>query len=65
MTKSAFRQVDVTRAIKGAKAAGLTVARCEIMPDGRIVVCEAQQEAQEDAFGAWKAKRESRAKGHP
>ncbi|MBN9018463.1 MAG: hypothetical protein J0H11_13675 [Rhizobiales bacterium] len=33
-----FRQIDVTRAVKGAIGAGMTVARIEIDPDGRIVI---------------------------
>jgi len=35
---ASFRQSDVTRAIKGAIAAGFDVKRCEIDRDGRIVV---------------------------
>lgn len=39
MSRSApFRQVDVTRALKGAAAAGVKVSRIEIDPTGRIVV---------------------------
>jgi hypothetical protein len=33
-----FRRRDVTAAIKAVEAAGYTVARIEISPDGRIVV---------------------------
>ncbi len=33
-----FKQVDVTRALKGAVAAGVEVGRVEIEPDGKIVV---------------------------
>lgn len=33
-----FTVVDVSRAMKGVEGAGATVARCEITPDGRIVV---------------------------
>jgi hypothetical protein len=33
-----FKQSDVTKAIKGAHLAGLSVARVEIGVDGRIVV---------------------------
>lgn len=33
-----FRQVDVTRAAKGAVAAGLNVAKIEVEPGGKIVI---------------------------
>lgn len=33
-----FKQVDVTRAVKGAVAAGVEVGRVEIEPSGKIVV---------------------------
>lgn len=33
-----FKQADVSKAIKAAVKAGLTVGRVEISPDGRIVV---------------------------
>ncbi len=36
--RSRFRESDVKRAIKAAKAAGVEVGRIEIAPDGRIVV---------------------------
>lgn len=35
---SPFRQSDVTRALRGAKAAGVEVGRVEIEPGGKIVV---------------------------
>ena len=40
MSKAAakFRKVDVTRAIAGAQAAGISVQRIEITPDGAIVL---------------------------
>jgi ribosomal protein L25 (general stress protein Ctc) len=38
MRRSAFRQSDLTKALKAAKAAGSEVARVEIAPDGRMVV---------------------------
>jgi hypothetical protein len=63
MTRAAFRQSDVTRAIKAAKAAGMAVTRCEITAEGRIVLCEEPEVKQDDAFGAWKAKREGRIEG--
>jgi len=34
---SRFRQQDVTRAIRAAKAAGLEIQRFEIAPDGKIM----------------------------
>ena len=34
----AFTKADLSRAVKGVKAAGVDVARVEIGPDGRIVV---------------------------
>jgi len=33
-----FQQIDVTRAVKGAVAAGLSVGRVEMDRDGRITV---------------------------
>jgi hypothetical protein len=33
-----FKQSDLTRAIKAAKAAGIEVTRIEIDPEGKIVV---------------------------
>ena len=38
MTRAKFRQVDVTRALRAAKAAGLDVSRFEISTDGKIIV---------------------------
>ena len=55
-----FRQTDLTRAIKGARAAGMVITQAEIMPDGRIILTEAQQQ-QDDPYGTWKSRRESRA----
>jgi hypothetical protein len=37
-----FRQSDLTRAIKGARAAGIDVARIEIGNDGKIVILPTQ-----------------------
>lgn len=39
MAKVPFKQIDVRRAVKGAKAAGLAVAQVEIDPcTGRILI---------------------------
>jgi hypothetical protein len=35
---STFRQTDLTRAIKGARNAGVEVARAEIAKDGKITI---------------------------
>ena len=53
---TAFRQVDLTRAVKGAKAAGLDVTRVEIGPDGRIVLSAGKPEAptSDSPLEAWR-----------
>jgi hypothetical protein len=38
-----FRQIDVTRALKGARKAGVDVARVEIDRDGKITVVAGKQ----------------------
>jgi hypothetical protein len=38
---STFRQRDVTRAIRGAIAAGVDIARIEVAKDGTIVIVTA------------------------
>jgi hypothetical protein len=40
-----FRQLDVTRAIKATKAAGVDIARIEIARDGKIVIITAPEAA--------------------
>ena len=37
-SSTSFRQTDLTRAIKGARNAGVNVARAEIGKDGKIVI---------------------------
>ncbi len=37
-----FRQTDVTRALRGARAAGMEIQRFEINGDGKIVVVAAK-----------------------
>jgi hypothetical protein len=36
--RAAFRQSDVSKAVRGAQAAGVEIARVEIGPDGRIIL---------------------------
>jgi len=60
---AAFRQADVTRAIKAAKNADLTVSGLEFAPDGsfRLVIAEAGGEgvemAADEAFADWQRKK--------
>lgn len=58
--RAGFRQSDVTRAIKAAKAAGMSVAKCEISRDGAITISEAAGKPL-DPLEAWKESREGRA----
>jgi hypothetical protein len=44
-----FKQTDLTRALKGARAAGMEVARIEIEKDGRIVVVPGKTTGQPEA----------------
>lgn len=37
-TPASFKQIDVTRAVKGTLAAGLPVAQVEIDQNGKIVI---------------------------
>ena len=43
---SAFRQSDLTKAIKAATAAGVNIARVEIDKDGKIVIITANTPTQ-------------------
>ena len=44
-----FRQSDLVRALKGAKAAGLDISKVEIDKDGKIVVIIGKPDAPGDA----------------
>ena len=46
---AAFSERDVTRAVKGAEAAGLVVTRVEIAPDGRITLATERSGVRENA----------------
>ena len=37
-----FRQADITRAVKGARAAGVDITQVEIDKDGRIILVAAK-----------------------
>jgi hypothetical protein len=47
--RTTFKQGDVTKAVKGAIAAGLDIVRVEIDPTGRIVIQLANGGAKEQA----------------
>ena len=58
---STFRQSDVERAVKAARAAGLDVGSVEVAPDGtiRVVTATANENEQPGGgspFDQWKAK---------
>jgi hypothetical protein len=58
-----IRQSDVTRALKAAAAAGISVQRYEIDAAGKIVVFAGEPVAQSnptDAYEAWRAKKDAR-----
>jgi hypothetical protein len=38
-----FRQSDVCRAVKGAKAAGVEVKRVEVDPSGKIIIVSTRE----------------------
>lgn len=38
MTRVRFKQADVTRALRGAQAAGMRIGKVEIDPTGKIVI---------------------------
>ena len=54
---TSFRQADVTRAIKGAVAAGLTPSRAEIDAQGKIVLDLGKPAESRSALEDWRAKR--------
>jgi hypothetical protein len=48
-----FKQRDITRAVKGAMASGLDVARAEIDKNGRIVVVFGKLDKPMSHDGSW------------
>jgi hypothetical protein len=62
---SLFRQRDISRAIRGATAAGLTVSAVRINPQGAIEVVIGKLEAQDPApLDTWVAKHAGSTEGH-
>jgi hypothetical protein len=56
-----FRQTDLARAIKTAKAEGMPVAGVRISPDGEIFVAFIESpKTATTAFDEWKAKNDAR-----
>jgi hypothetical protein len=58
-----FRQADISRAVKGVRAAGVSVSQIEIGLDGRIVITsgEPQGSPPRDEYVNWKESRNARA----
>jgi hypothetical protein len=46
-----FRQTDLTRALRGARAAGVEIDRIEIDKDGRIIVIAAKSTEENTGAG--------------
>ena len=63
---SRFRQSDLTRALKGAIAAGIKIASIEIDPAGKIVIMTGTNElvASTSALDKWMTKDADQAEGH-
>lgn len=56
-----FKQVDITRALRAVKAAGLDVVRTEIGADGKIVLHHSEVSSEPATpFDEWKAKHDAR-----
>lgn len=72
-SKPKFSVLDVQRALRGTVSAGLTVAKCEIRPDGTISVVTTDGthldgpapesvDSQLTPLDRWRAKRDARRK---
>jgi hypothetical protein len=61
-TRPPFRQADISRAVKGATAAGLIVGRVEFDQDGKIVNVSGECKPKDAAtpLDAWKAIKNAR-----
>ena len=60
--RTPFRQADISRAVKGAAAAGLVIGRVEIDQDGKIVIVSEESKAKEATtpLDAWKTRKNAR-----
>lgn len=55
-----FKQQDLVRALKGARAAGLQVDRIEIEKDGKIIISTPRgSNTPLNSYDTWKAKRDA------
>ncbi len=56
MSKSPFKQGDITRAIKGALAANIMVGGVEVSTDGtvRIIAAVKEVDTDDEALAHWK-----------
>jgi hypothetical protein len=50
---SAFRQQDVTRALRAAKAAGVEIVRVEIDPNGKIILVTTRETMERREENSW------------
>ena len=50
---SAFRQQDVTRALRAAKAAGVEIVRVEIDPNGKIILVTTRETVERREENSW------------
>ncbi len=60
MSRTPFTAVQVERALRGAKRAGLAVAKVEITPSGSIIILPNLDPAPSDEAEGWFAKRRGR-----
>ena len=60
---STFRQTDVARAVKAAQAAGLSIGKVEVAPDGtiRVIIASGGDSHPDTPYDQWKAKHASSA----